>query len=109
MGGMLAITISWVGNRDILPHASNHGPSPHSSLSDDDSVAAGSAAASRCVYNTLIRLAVSHSPLITNSVEYILRVLQAKNITFSSYDLASDEDAKRLWRRKAPPGERYTY
>jgi len=54
------------------------------------------------------RLAVLHS-LITNSVEYILRVLQAKNITFSSYDLASDEDAKRLWRRKASPGERYTY
>ncbi|KAI0271403.1 hypothetical protein BC834DRAFT_859312 [Gloeopeniophorella convolvens] len=34
--------------------------------------------------------------------EYILRILQTKNITFSSYDLASDEDAKRLWRRKAP-------
>jgi SH3-binding glutamic acid-rich protein len=55
----------------------------------------------------LPRLAVAHS-LITNSVEYILRVLQAKNITFNSYDLASDEDAKRLWRRKAPPGECYT-
>jgi len=40
--------------------------------------------------------------LITNIVEYILRILQAKNITFHSYDLASDEDAKRLWRRKAP-------
>lgn len=62
-----------------------------------------------CVLNTLFRLAVPRSEsLITNSVEYILRVLQAKNITFSSYDLASDEDAKRLWRRKAPPGERYT-
>ena len=43
--------------------------------------------------------------LITRSVEYILRILQAKNIAFSSYDLASDEDAKRLWRRKAPLGE----
>jgi hypothetical protein len=41
-----------------------------------------------------------------NVVEYILRVLQAKKITFHSYDLASDEDAKRLWRRKAPVGER---
>ncbi len=50
----------------------------------------------------------SINSLITNSVEYILRVLQAKDIKFSSYDLASDEDAKRLWRRKAPPGERYT-
>lgn len=28
---------------------SNHGLSPHSSLSDDDSVAAGSATTSRCV------------------------------------------------------------
>jgi len=43
--------------------------------------------------------------LITGGVEYILRVLQAKKITFNSYDLASDEDAKRLWRRKAPVGE----
>jgi hypothetical protein len=42
------------------------------------------------------------STLITSSVEYILRILQAKKITFNSYDLASDEDAKRLWRRKAP-------
>jgi hypothetical protein len=41
-----------------------------------------------------------------NAVEYILRVLQAKKIAFHSYDLASDEDAKRLWRRKAPVGER---
>jgi hypothetical protein len=45
------------------------------------------------------------STLITSSVEYILRILQAKKITFNSYDLASDEDAKRLWRRKAPAGE----
>ncbi|KAF7339591.1 hypothetical protein MSAN_02173600 [Mycena sanguinolenta] len=35
-------------------------------------------------------------------VEYILRTLQVKKIPFSSYDLASDETAKRLWRRKAP-------
>jgi len=45
------------------------------------------------------------STLITSNVEYILRILQAKNIAFSSYDLASDEEAKRLWRRKAPQGE----
>ena len=49
----------------------------------------------------------SAGSLITSSIEYILRILQAKNITFSSYDLASDEEAKRLWRRKAPQGERY--
>ncbi|KAH9837155.1 uncharacterized protein C8Q71DRAFT_588006 [Rhodofomes roseus] len=34
--------------------------------------------------------------------EYILRILQVKKIPFTSYDLASDEDAKKLWRRKAP-------
>ncbi|EKM61144.1 uncharacterized protein PHACADRAFT_190285 [Phanerochaete carnosa HHB-10118-sp] len=34
--------------------------------------------------------------------EYLLRVLQVKKISFTSYDLASDEDAKRLWKRKAP-------
>lgn len=34
--------------------------------------------------------------------EYLLRVLQVKKIDFTSYDLASDEDAKRLWKRKAP-------
>ncbi|KAK2461648.1 hypothetical protein APHAL10511_006111 [Amanita phalloides] len=35
-------------------------------------------------------------------IEYLLRILQVKKIPFSSYDLASDEDAKRLWKRKAP-------
>lgn len=46
---------------------------------------------------------IASQPALRQRQEYILRVLQAKNITFSSYDLASDEDAKRLWRRKAPP------
>jgi len=32
----------------------------------------------------------------------LLRILQVKKITFTSYDLASDETAKRLWKRKAP-------
>ena len=36
--------------------------------------------------------------------EYILRILQVKKIPFTSYDLASDDDAKKLWRRKAPKG-----
>lgn len=36
--------------------------------------------------------------------EYVLRVLQVKKAPFTSYDLASDEDAKKLWRRKAPLG-----
>ena len=40
-----------------------------------------------------------------DGVEYILRVLQVKKIPFTSYDMASDEDAKKLWRRKAPLSE----
>ncbi|KAF8507205.1 hypothetical protein F5888DRAFT_1586733, partial [Russula emetica] len=46
---------------------------------------------------------IASQPALRQRQEYIMRVLQAKNITYSSYDLASDEDAKRLWRRKAPP------
>lgn len=38
-------------------------------------------------------------------LEYLLRVLQVKKIPFTSYDLASDEEAKRLWKRKAPLGQ----
>ena len=37
--------------------------------------------------------------------EYLLRILQVKKIPFTSYDLASDETAKKLWKRKAPLGE----
>jgi hypothetical protein len=37
--------------------------------------------------------------------ELLLRVLHVKKIPFKSYDLASDEDAKKLWRRKALPSE----
>ena len=33
--------------------------------------------------------------------------MQVKKIPFTSYDLASDENAKRLWKRKAPPGEMF--
>ncbi|KAF8213195.1 hypothetical protein K438DRAFT_1706847 [Mycena galopus ATCC 62051] len=39
---------------------------------------------------------------IRSRQEFILRTLQVKKIPFTSYDLASDENAKRLWRRKAP-------
>ncbi|CCM05184.1 uncharacterized protein FIBRA_07393 [Fibroporia radiculosa] len=44
------------------------------------------------------------SPTVRQRQEYILRVLQVKKVSFISYDLASDEDAKKLWRRKAPRG-----
>ena len=50
-----------------------------------------------------------YGTLITSSVEYILRILQAKGIAFNSYDLASDEEAKKLWRRKAPLGEQFLF
>lgn len=37
-------------------------------------------------------------------IDYILRILQAKKIKFTSYDLASDEKAKLLWKRKGAGG-----
>ena len=40
--------------------------------------------------------------MFDDGLEYILRVLQVKKIPFTSYDMASDEDAKKLWKRKAP-------
>ena len=42
--------------------------------------------------------------LTLSLLEYLLRILQVKKIPFTSYDLASDEEAKRLWKRKAPLG-----
>ncbi|KAI0068311.1 hypothetical protein BV25DRAFT_1818704 [Artomyces pyxidatus] len=45
---------------------------------------------------------IASQPALRQRQEYILRILQAKRIPFSSYDLASDDEAKRLWRRKAP-------
>ncbi|KAK7064344.1 hypothetical protein R3P38DRAFT_2823903 [Favolaschia claudopus] len=45
---------------------------------------------------------IASQPVLRQRQEYILRTLQVKKIKFTSYDLASDEKAKRLWRRKAP-------
>ncbi|KAF7320379.1 hypothetical protein MKEN_00822700 [Mycena kentingensis (nom. inval.)] len=45
---------------------------------------------------------IASQPALRQRQEYILRILQVKKIPFTSYDLASDENAKRLWRRKAP-------
>ncbi|KAJ3564978.1 hypothetical protein NP233_g7940 [Leucocoprinus birnbaumii] len=45
---------------------------------------------------------IASQPALRQRQEYLLRILQVKKIPFTSYDLASDEDAKRLWRRKAP-------
>ncbi|KAL1670425.1 hypothetical protein GGF50DRAFT_32996, partial [Schizophyllum commune] len=46
---------------------------------------------------------IASQPALRQRQEYILRILQVKKIPFTSYDLASDENAKRLWKRKAPP------
>ncbi|KAI0756593.1 hypothetical protein C8Q80DRAFT_1129485 [Daedaleopsis nitida] len=45
---------------------------------------------------------IASQPALRQRQEYVLRVLQVKKVPFTSYDLASDEDAKKLWRRKAP-------
>ncbi|KAF7306788.1 hypothetical protein MIND_00470500 [Mycena indigotica] len=45
---------------------------------------------------------IASQPVLRQRQEYILRILQTKKIPFTSYDLASDENAKRRWRRKAP-------
>ncbi|KAK0464973.1 uncharacterized protein EV420DRAFT_1637143 [Desarmillaria tabescens] len=45
---------------------------------------------------------IASQPALRQRQEYLLRVLQVKKIPFTSYDLASDETAKKLWRRKAP-------
>ncbi|KAF8140391.1 hypothetical protein EV363DRAFT_1153007 [Boletus edulis] len=45
---------------------------------------------------------IASQPVLRKRQEYILRILQTKKIPFASYDLASDDEAKRLWKRKAP-------
>ncbi|KDR85346.1 hypothetical protein GALMADRAFT_234168 [Galerina marginata CBS 339.88] len=50
----------------------------------------------------LFMTTIASQPALRQRQEYIFRILQVKKIPFTTYDLASDEDAKRLWRRKAP-------
>ncbi|KAG8725930.1 hypothetical protein FRC12_023877 [Ceratobasidium sp. 428] len=45
---------------------------------------------------------IASAPALRQRQEHLLRILQVKKIPFTSYDLASDEEAKKLWRRKAP-------
>ncbi|KAF8647915.1 hypothetical protein AX16_006447 [Volvariella volvacea WC 439] len=45
---------------------------------------------------------IASQPALRQRQEYLLRTLQVRRIAFTSYDLASDEDAKRLWKRKVP-------
>ncbi|TFK56954.1 hypothetical protein OE88DRAFT_1722014 [Heliocybe sulcata] len=45
---------------------------------------------------------IASQPALRQRQELLLRILQVKKIPYHAYDLASDEDAKKLWRRKAP-------
>jgi len=45
---------------------------------------------------------IASQPALRQRQDYILRILHVKKIPFTTYDLASDEAAKRLWKRKAP-------
>jgi hypothetical protein len=45
---------------------------------------------------------IASQPALRQRQEYMLRILHVKKIPFTSYDLASDEAAKKLWKRKAP-------
>lgn len=45
---------------------------------------------------------IASAPALRQRQEHLLRILQVKKIPYTSYDLASDEEAKKLWRRKAP-------
>ncbi|KAM6499328.1 hypothetical protein JOM56_004836 [Amanita muscaria] len=51
-----------------------------------------------CIFLTTIASQAS----LRQRQDYILRTLQVKKIPFTSYDLASDEEAKRYWKRRAP-------
>ncbi|KDQ63420.1 hypothetical protein JAAARDRAFT_188997 [Jaapia argillacea MUCL 33604] len=45
---------------------------------------------------------IASQPALRQRQESLLRILQVKKIPYTAYDLASDESAKKLWRRKAP-------
>lgn len=45
------------------------------------------------------------SSLTQPRLEYLLRIFQVKQIPFSAYDMASDERARKLWKRKVPPAK----
>lgn len=90
---------SMLGERRNSSHGDNNAFPSHSSLSDHHRITASPPTAPGSV-NT--ESEQSSSSDITT--EYILRILQVKKIPFTSYDLASDPSAKRLWKRKAPLG-----
>lgn len=45
---------------------------------------------------------IASQPALRQRQEFLLRTLEVKKIPFIPYDLASDEEAKKLWKRKVP-------
>ena len=84
-------------------HPIRHGTSTYPSLPHHHSFPSYAQAATR--YGATRCIQGPEPQLTSESVEYILRILQVKKIPFTSYDLASDEAAKKLWRRKVPQGK----
>ncbi|KAG8899525.1 hypothetical protein FRB99_006591 [Tulasnella sp. 403] len=54
---------------------------------------------------TLFLTTIASHPELRRRQEYLLRILQVKKIPFQAYDMASDEQARRLWKRKVPPAK----
>ena len=79
-----------------------HAFAAHFCIPNHDRFTARSEATSRSDIHSKAR-STPHE-LTPSLLEYLLRILQVKKIPFTSYDLASDEEAKRLWKRKAPLG-----
>lgn len=50
----------------------------------------------------ILLTSIASAPALRQRQEHLLRVLHVKKIPFTSYDLAADEEAKKLWKRKAP-------
>lgn len=54
---------------------------------------------------TLFLTTIASEPRLRSRQEYLLRIFQVKQIPFSAYDMASDERARKLWKRKVPPAK----
>ncbi|KAG8929573.1 hypothetical protein FRC01_004107 [Tulasnella sp. 417] len=54
---------------------------------------------------TLFLTTIASEPRLRSRQEYLLRIFQVKQIPFAAYDMASDERARKLWKRKVPPAK----
>ncbi|KAG9000054.1 hypothetical protein FRB94_005683 [Tulasnella sp. JGI-2019a] len=54
---------------------------------------------------TLFLTTIASEVNLRRRQEYLLRTFQIKKIPFQAYDMASDEQARRLWKRKVPPAK----